>query len=60
MGTKMATSSRVNEAVNAVLDIKTCYRCSKVLRSKDVIVDDTPFGLMCLKCEDRVTGSGWT
>ena len=45
MGNEMATSS----------GIKVCYRCSRVLR-KEVIVEDEPFGLLCLKCEDILYG----
>ena len=46
MGNEMATSS----------GIRQCYRCDRVLRKTETIVDDKPFGLMCLQCEDKVYG----
>ena len=53
----MAASSRVKYGKSLTGNIKTCYRCSKVLRKdKEIIVDDDPFGLLCLKCEDTIYG----
>ena len=35
---------------------KHCFRCKKEFLKKQVIVDDDPFGLLCLKCEDYMYG----
>lgn len=44
----MATSKRVKS--------DTCYRCNRVLKKTDIIVDDEPWGMLCLGCEDSLYG----
>ena len=36
---------------------KRCFRCKKKFLKNQVIVDDDPFGLLCIKCEDYMYGS---
>ena len=37
--------------------INRCHICDKILTKDDTVVDDIPFGVMCVQCEDSIYGN---
>lgn len=42
-------------ATRRVIKVK-CHHCEKVFREDQIMIDDEPFGLLCVPCEDVMYG----